>query len=126
MERLYEEQRSQPHLVLLPPSPASARSPNTYHLGSTTVGTASELRVPWGRRFLGPRKRYTHSHGPSSMIKAAFPPLPSTPCTGGSGQSLLNEVLKQSQTKFCQVLHRNETQVMLCCEAVSAHSLAHL
>lgn len=51
------------------PSPVPGRSPNTHHLGSTTEGTASELRAPWGRRFLGPRKRSTSSHGSSWMTK---------------------------------------------------------
>lgn len=51
------------------PSPVPGRSPNTHHLGSTTEGTASELRAPWGRRFLGPRKKSTSSHGSSWMTK---------------------------------------------------------
>lgn len=63
------------YLVLLPPSPVLDRAPNTHHLGSTTEGTASELRAPWGRRFLGPRKRCTSSHRSIWMKKNGLPSL---------------------------------------------------
>lgn len=48
----------------LPRSHPSMKDRNTHHLESTTVGRVSELRVPWGRRFLGPGKRHTHPMAP--------------------------------------------------------------
>lgn len=98
------------YLVLLPPSPVLDRAPNTHHLGSTTEGTASELRAPWGRRFLGPRKRCTSSHRSIWMKKKKGCP-PSSSFTTYWEWAVLSQVTTRAKNKLSHKTFRRDSMV---------------
>ena len=83
----------------------SLKHRSTHHLESTSVGRVSELREPWGRRFLGPGKRHTHPVTPSGEAEG-LPHSAMSPISR-SEHPLLNEVLVRDQIIFFFTTNRN-------------------